>query len=158
MEVAVKISQATIEGPYNTFICVTWSDSISLERSVPAVMEPSRIVADNDDTCGPIVVKPSRRQGPRRVQPWRLGNMESAVDAEARQSVSTWRMGMASGETPVPKRQARHRNWDIIGRSPSEEPFSKRLRLPSWQFCGRINLFPEADMPIWESHILFRKL
>lgn len=58
--VAVKLNQATIQGPYTTFIYVTWS--ISLVRSVPAVMDPSGLVADNDDTRGPIVITPSRSQ------------------------------------------------------------------------------------------------
>jgi hypothetical protein len=78
--------------------------------------------------------------------------MESAIDAEARRAASTWRMGMASGKTPVPERQARGRNWDIIGRSPRDEPFRRRLRLPSWKYRWWINTFPEADMPISESY------
>lgn len=138
--VAVKLNQATFQGPCTTFIYVTWS--ISLVRSVPAVMEPSGLVADNDDTRGPIVITPSHSQGPRRVQPWRPGNMESTIVVEGGRSASTWRMGMAPEKTPAPKRQARHRNRDIIGRSPSHEPFTKRLRLPSWKCSGRVNLFP----------------
>jgi hypothetical protein len=78
--------------------------------------------------------------------------MESAIDAEARRAASTWRMGMASGKTPVPERQARDKNWDIIGRSPRDEPFRRRLRLPSWKYRRWINIFPEADMPISESY------
>ncbi|KAF3387276.1 hypothetical protein F1880_000158 [Penicillium rolfsii] len=83
LKVTVKVNLAAIQGTNAAFVRGTWSSPISLVHSFPAVMEPSRVVADKDEPCtGPIVVTLSRSQGLRRVQPWRPGIMETAIDVE----------------------------------------------------------------------------